>query len=180
MSDPLTRSDWFYKEPKTLSDAGITPDEETPMTPALKVKQSGREYYEAAKDSEFIQKTLRRYFNRTHNIFDIRATLNEFIQDEYPERYPPVREANEEFTPPPYKYRCGVGFTAKALAEDGIIDVKLHQSPPKDRHPSTEINGVPHWECRHCDFVARNISDNQITHPYLDIVDCPVCDRQMS
>lgn len=174
MSEIITRSDWLYEEPTNLSDADdVGADNsdhyEPPELHAAKVKQGGREYYEAAKDSERLQEVMAVYFNRTRDRSDLLQEVNEIIQKEDPDRYSRIKEADH----------YGLSFAAKALAEDGLLEAKVYESSPSEDNPHAKlINGVPHWECNTCNLVVRSISEDLINEGINPTI-CPVGDRPL-
>lgn len=177
MSEIISRSDWLYQEPATLSDADIEvspetedrPDQVDPEVRAIKVRQGGRMYYEAAKESEQVQELLAGYFNRTRYLSDLGQEVNEVIEQKYPERFATIKEADH----------YGLGFAAKALAEDGILEVDVYETSPPEKHLKSKlIDGVPHWECNFCHTVIRSISDDNVGHGR-DPTVCPVCSQAL-
>lgn len=177
MSEIITRSDWLYQEPATLSDADIEvppetekrPDRMDPELRAIKVRQGGRMYYEAAKDSEQLQELLTVYFNRTRDLSDLGQEVDEVIEQKYPDRFATIKEADG----------FGLGFAAKALAQDDILDVDVYETSPSENHLKSKlVGGVPHWECTFCNTVIRSISDDKVAQGKGQTI-CPVCTQAL-
>jgi rubrerythrin len=174
MSEKISRSDWLYKEPTNLSgtdDSGADTGgrSEHPERRASKAKQGGREYYEAAKNSEQLQELLKVYFNRTRDVSDLRQEVVEGIEKEYPDRFSKIEQADHR----------GLGFAAKALAEDGILEADVYETSPSEDNPNAKlVGGVPHWECGTCNLVIRSISDDLVSDGREPTI-CPVCNQPL-
>ncbi|MFB6083941.1 MAG: hypothetical protein ABEJ94_06840 [Halorientalis sp.] len=178
MSEIISRSDWLYQESTDLSDADVensatdAEDQPVQMPPevrAIKVKQGGKEYYEAARESEQLQKLMTVYFNRTRVVSDLRQEVDEFIEKEYPDSFSRIKEANH----------IGIGFAAKALAEDDILEAEVYETSPSEENPHAKlITGVPHWECSTCNLVIRSISDDLVSQGREPTI-CPVCNQPL-